>query len=418
MSKNTKLWTAGTLKSRGWTEELIASLLPKPQRLYRNGRRVRAWHMDDIRRAEQSESFRSLRAASAENTESIPDDAALDAASQLLEGAWDAAALPESREATLAARYHEAILRQIPAVGFAKRLRPGQSISYIEHFLHLETGTGAEPLGATLRRFVTAAPWLGANAASPLAGKLAARYAAVLLAISARDIASFTAAQPEANMDGLLEKSAFPVQELLQHPLSYLYSVFYIPRAIRSSLKLLVALNPKDEYPEARAMQRHFILHTGGTNTGKTYAGFERLHKAKTGVYLAPLRLLALEAQERLLDLGVACSLTTGEEEDRREGDTHVAATAEKLDLSARYDVAVIDECQMIADRERGFAWTRAILGVLAPEVHLCAAPEARVTLATVLPPVRASKRQRVAAPPQLPTYFPKSATPSSIVSL
>ena len=41
MSKNTKLWTAGTLKSRGWTEELIASLLPKPQRLYRNGRRVR-----------------------------------------------------------------------------------------------------------------------------------------------------------------------------------------------------------------------------------------------------------------------------------------------------------------------------------------------------------------------------------------
>ena len=385
MSKNTKLWTAGTLKSRGWTEELIASLLPKPQRLYRNGRRVRAWRTDDIRRAEQSESFRSRRAASAENTESIPDDAALDAASQLLESAWDTAALPESREATLAARYHEAILRQIPAVGFAKRLRPGQSISYIEHFLHLENGSGKEPLGATLRRFVTAAPWLGANAASPLAGKLSARYAAVLLSISARDIASFTAAQPEANMDGLLEKGAFPVQELLQHPLSYLYSVFYIPRAIRSSLKLLVALNPKDEYPEARAMQRHFILHTGGTNTGKTYAGFERLRKAKTGVYLAPLRLLALEAQERLLDLGVACSLTTGEEEDRREGDTHVAATAEKLDLSARYDVAVIDECQMIADRERGFAWTRAILGVLAPEVHLCAAPEARDLLIRII---------------------------------
>lgn len=174
-----------------------------------------------------------------------------------------------------------------------------------------------------------------------------------------------------------------------QHPLSYLYSVFYIPRAIRSSLKLLVALNPKDEYPEARAMQRHFILHTGGTNTGKTYAGFERLRKSKTGVYLAPLRLLALEAQERLLDLGVACSLTTGEEEDRREGDTHVAATAEKLDLSARYDVAVIDECQMIADRERGFAWTRAILGVLAPEVHLCAAPEARDLLIRIIESTR-----------------------------
>ena len=94
-----------------------------------------------------------------------------------------------------------------------------------------------------------------------------------------------------------------------------------------------MALNPKDEYPEARAMDRHFILHLGGTNTGKTYAGFQRLKQARTGVYLAPLRLLALEAQEVLLDAGIDCSLTTGEEEDRRAGDTHVAATAEKLDL-------------------------------------------------------------------------------------
>ncbi len=58
----------------------------------------------------------------------------------------------------------------------------------------------------------------------------------------------------------------------------------------------------------------------GGTNTGKTYAGFQRLQQAATGVYLAPLRLLALEAQEVLLDAGVDCSLTTGEEEDCREG--------------------------------------------------------------------------------------------------
>ena len=47
--------------------------------------------------------------------------------------------------------------------------------------------------------------------------------------------------------------------------------------------------------------------------------------------------------------------------------------------------MAVIDECQMIADRERGFAWTRAILGVLAPEVHLCAAPEARDLLIRII---------------------------------
>ena len=128
-------------------------------------------------------------------------------------------------------------------------------------------------------------------------------------------------------------------------------------------------------------MHRRFILHLGGTNTGKTYAGFQRLIRAKTGVYLAPLRLLALEAQETLLDAGVDCSLSTGEEEDFREGDTHLAATAEKLDLKRRYEAAVIDECQMIADSQRGYAWTRAILGVRSPEVHLCAAPEAKQLL-------------------------------------
>ncbi len=69
-------------------------------------------------------------------------------------------------------------------------------------------------------------------------------------------------------------------------------------------------------------MARHFVLHLGGTNTGKTYAGFQRLQQAATGVYLAPLRLLALEAQEVLLDAGVDCGLTTGEEEDCREGGT------------------------------------------------------------------------------------------------
>lgn len=146
-------------------------------------------------------------------------------------------------------------------------------------------------------------------------------------------------------------------------------------------MSLLIALNPKDEYPSARAMHRHFVLHLGRTNTGKTYAGFQQLIQAKTGVYLAPLRLLALEAQETLLDAGVDCSLSTGEEEDFRENDTHMAATAEKLPLEQRYDVAVIDECQMITDQQRGYAWTRAILGVLVPEVHLCAAPEAKSLL-------------------------------------
>ena len=386
MSRKDKIWTSGTLKSRGWTEELIASLLPQAQRRFFNGRRVRTWRVEDVQRAEQTEEFRAGRASrpSAPNGD-MPVKDALTAASERLRLVWESAAPSGEKVDFLAERYHWAIVRTIPSVAWADRLKIGQSMSYIDHFLHLEVGGGTEPLQGVLRRFVTAAPWIGRNAESPLVRKLSEHYVPTLRAIAARELTAFTAAQPEANIDGFLSPGAFPGDKLLHHPLSYLYSVFYIPRAIRSSLQLLVALNPKDEYPEARAMQRRFILHIGGTNTGKTYAGFQRLSRAATGVYLSPLRLLALEAQETLLDMGVKCSLSTGEEEDVREGDTHVAATAEKLDIRAHYDVAVIDECQMIADRERGFAWTRAILGVLAPEVHLCAAPEARDLLIRII---------------------------------
>ncbi len=387
MSNKDKTWTAGTLKSRGWTEELLSSLLPPAQRRYFSGRRVRVWRIEDVKRAEQTEAFKSgqVTAVSAAPQPGAPVEDALAAAGDILRRSWEQGGPWEGPTAALAERYHTALLRSVPTVGWAARLKTGQSMSYIDSFLHLEEGAGKEPLSGVFRHFVTAAPWIGRNENAPLVRKLAERYAAVLLAAAERELAAFALAQPEANIEGLLAPGAFPVKEVLSRPLSYLYSVYYIPRAIRSSLRLLVALNPKDEYPRARAMERHFILHIGGTNTGKTYAGFQRLRRAKTGVYLAPLRLLALEAQETLLDMGVACSLTTGEEEDCREGDTHVAATAEKLDIEKNYDVAVIDECQMIADRERGFAWTRAILGVLAPEVHLCAAPEARDLLVRII---------------------------------
>lgn len=35
-------------------------------------------------------------------------------------------------------------------------------------------------------------------------------------------------------------------------------------------------------------------------------------------------------------------------------------------------EVAVIDEIQMIRDRGRGWAWTRALLALRAEEIHLC----------------------------------------------
>lgn len=132
-----------------------------------------------------------------------------------------------------------------------------------------------------------------------------------------------------------------------------------------------------DLYPHARMLHRHFILHIGGTNSGKTYQSLERLKEVKTGVYLAPLRLLALEVQEKMLESNVMCSLSTGEEEDIVQNATHMSSTVEKLNIEKKYDVCVIDECQMLQDRDRGWAWTRAILGVCANEIHVCMSPDA-----------------------------------------
>lgn len=36
------------------------------------------------------------------------------------------------------------------------------------------------------------------------------------------------------------------------------------------------------------------------------------------------------------------------------------------------YDIAVIDEIQMIADEQRGSAWTNALLGLKAKVIHIC----------------------------------------------
>lgn len=47
-------------------------------------------------------------------------------------------------------------------------------------------------------------------------------------------------------------------------------------------------------------------------------------------------------------------------------------------------EVAVIDEIQMVKDPQRGWAWTRAFLGLNAEEVHICG-EEATVELMRAL---------------------------------
>jgi len=131
-------------------------------------------------------------------------------------------------------------------------------------------------------------------------------------------------------------------------------------------------------FPIARAMRRKLILHIGPTNSGKTYKAMQKLKEADTGSYLAPLRLLALEGYEDLKEKGVCVSLITGEEEIVDENASHISSTIEMLNFEIDVDVCVIDEVQMIDDRDRGWAWANAIIGVPAHEVIMTGSPNSK----------------------------------------
>ena len=153
-------------------------------------------------------------------------------------------------------------------------------------------------------------------------------------------------------------------------PIEDKFKKFY-DRKIRFQIMGLVQTDPTAEYVETRAMVRNFHLHVGPTNSGKTYEAIQHLKEAQKGVYLSPLRLLALEIYDTLNDAGTPTSMRTGEEHITVENSRVLSQTVETLNLDDEYDIAVIDECQMIADPERGAAWSRAILGVRAKEVYL-----------------------------------------------
>ena len=127
-------------------------------------------------------------------------------------------------------------------------------------------------------------------------------------------------------------------------------------------------------YPVARSMQRNIHFHLGPTNSGKTHEALMRLQKASSGVYLAPLRLLAMEIRDRLMEAGVPCNLVTGEERQIIPGAQHTACTVEMMNPSHAVEVAIIDEIQMLQDEARGYAWTAALIGAPAKEVFVCGA--------------------------------------------
>lgn len=154
---------------------------------------------------------------------------------------------------------------------------------------------------------------------------------------------------------------------------------------LRSLLQATDISNLAHRFVPARALKRRFHLHLGPSDSGKAAKALKTLREAKSGVYASPLRPVAREVWERL-NLGStgalegdarACNLLTEDEAQVVDAEAGLmSCTIEMLPMAGvdgePWDVAVIDEVQMLADQQRGGAWTTAIMGLNAKEIHLC----------------------------------------------
>ena len=104
----------------------------------------------------------------------------------------------------------------------------------------------------------------------------------------------------------------------------------------------------------------------GPTNTGKTHLAIERMAAHGSGLIGLPLRLLAREVYQRLVEkVGVGkVALVTGEEKIKPSGACFWVATVEAMPRGLDVDFVAIDEIQLCADLDRGHVFTDRLLNL------------------------------------------------------
>lgn len=152
------------------------------------------------------------------------------------------------------------------------------------------------------------------------------------------------------------------IQKYKEHAHCFIYECFY----------------PEEIQQRERDVQ--FLL--GPTNSGKTTFALKQIEKSyknnelNQAIYLAPLRLLAIEVYEKMNKMGIPCSLWTGEEKIHVDNAKMIACTIEMLDTTKEYDFAIIDEYQMMTSSDRGHSWNRAMINVNAKKVFILGDPD------------------------------------------
>ena len=137
----------------------------------------------------------------------------------------------------------------------------------------------------------------------------------------------------------------------------------------------------------------------GPTNTGKTHLAIERMLAHQTGMIGLPLRLLAREVYNRVVNrVGVSnVALITGEEKINPVGARYAVCTVEAMPRQTDMDFVAIDEVQLANDLERGHIFTDRILHLRGrQETLLLGAATMRSILEKLLPGISVVTRPRL----------------------
>jgi ATP-dependent RNA helicase SUPV3L1/SUV3 len=137
----------------------------------------------------------------------------------------------------------------------------------------------------------------------------------------------------------------------------------------------------------------------GPTNTGKTYLAIERMLEHESGMIGFPLRLLARENYDRVVQLRGAdkVALITGEERVVPRYPAYFICTVEAMPLDRRVDFLAVDEIQLAADRERGHVFTDRLLNARGRvETMFLGASTIRPLLQELVPAAEISARPRL----------------------
>ncbi len=137
----------------------------------------------------------------------------------------------------------------------------------------------------------------------------------------------------------------------------------------------------------------------GPTNTGKTHLAIERMLAHSSGIIGLPLRLLAREVYNKVVDRAGkdAVALITGEEKIKPPHARYWVSTVEAMPRDLDVAFLAVDEIQLGADFERGHVFTDRMLNMRAREETLVlGAATARPMVEKLLPGANIVSRPRL----------------------